>query len=58
MHFTRTELAMIHDALAELIHQHERDLYEFQDPPPDILEQEEEYIEDLRELKGKVNDLI
>lgn len=59
MHFSRDELCQIHDALVELIHTSEEDLYRWaEDLPPTDAAEEEEYIQDLRALKGKVSDLL
>lgn len=59
MYFSRDELDMIHDALVEFIHTSEENLYRYGDTTPgDEVDSEEEYIEDLRALKGKVSDLM
>jgi hypothetical protein len=59
MHFSRYELGMIWDALVEFIHTSEENLYRYGDTMPgDKVDSEEEYIEDLRALKGKVSDLL
>lgn len=59
MHFSRDELCQIHDALVELIHTSEENLYRWGDlAPADEVDREEEYIQDLRALKGKVSDLL
>jgi hypothetical protein len=56
MYFSRDELGMIWDALVEFIHTSEENLYRYGDTMPG--DEEEEYIEDLRALKGKVSDLM
>ena len=59
MYFSRDELGMIWDALVEFIHTSEENLYRYGDTMPgDEVDREEEYIEDLRALKGKVSDLM
>jgi len=59
MYFSRDELGMIWDALVEFIHTSEENLYRYGDSAPgDEVDQEEEYIHDLKALKGKVHDLM
>lgn len=59
MYFSRDELGMIWDALVEFIHTSEENLYRYGDTMPgDEVDSEEEYIEDLRTLKGKVSNLM
>lgn len=59
MYFSRDELGMIWDALVEFIHTSEENLHRYGDTMPgDEVGLEEEYIEDLRALKGKVSDLM
>ena len=59
MYFSRDELGMIYDALVELIHTSEENLYRYGAwAPGDEVDHEEEYIQDLKALKGKVSDLM